>query len=150
MWKTRRSQQTLTQIDNRKKKKKKSSLRAAKSGASPARFDSMSSSFTPGQNHSPGSSRLLQLGVAGSASRLRSSSSKKPPEPLRRAVADCLSSSHPPATSHHGAIPSIAPSEALRNLRVWNWLLSLSLSLSSLELIDPVWDVLWRDSKLHW
>ncbi|CAG7890412.1 unnamed protein product [Brassica rapa] len=77
----------------------------------------MSSSFTPGQNHSPGSSRLLQLGVAGSASRLRSSSSKKPPEPLRRAVADCLSSSHPPATSHHGAIPSIAPSEALRNLR---------------------------------
>ncbi|KAF8081557.1 hypothetical protein N665_0879s0013 [Sinapis alba] len=77
----------------------------------------MSSSFTPGQNQSPGSSRLLQLGVAGSASRLRSSSSKKPPEPLRRAVADCLSSSHPPATSHHGAIPSIAPSEALRNLR---------------------------------
>ncbi|KAF2542207.1 hypothetical protein F2Q68_00032858 [Brassica cretica] len=77
----------------------------------------MSSSFSPGQNHSPGSSRLLQLGVAGSASRLRSSSSKKPPEPLRRAVADCLSSSHPPATSHHGAIPSIAPSEALRNLR---------------------------------
>ncbi|CAH8361963.1 unnamed protein product [Eruca vesicaria subsp. sativa] len=66
---------------------------------------------------SPGSSRLLQLGVTGSASRLRSSSSKKPPEPLRRAVADCLSSSNSPATSHHGAIPSIAPSEALRNLR---------------------------------
>ncbi|VVA97394.1 unnamed protein product [Arabis nemorensis] len=75
----------------------------------------MSSTFSPGQ--SPGSSRLLQLGVAGSASRLRSSSSKKPPEPLRRAVADCLSSSPPPANSHHGAIPSMAPSEALRNLR---------------------------------
>ncbi|KAG2315582.1 hypothetical protein Bca52824_018704 [Brassica carinata] len=67
---------------------------------------------------SPGSSRLLQLGVAGSSSRLRSSSSKKPPEPLRRAVADCLSSSSPPATSHHGAIPSMPPSEALRNIRV--------------------------------
>ncbi|KAL0855151.1 hypothetical protein Bca101_060303 [Brassica carinata] len=66
---------------------------------------------------SPGSSRLLQLGVAGSSSRLRSSSSKKPPEPLRRAVADCLSSSSPPATSHHGAIPSMPPSEALRNIR---------------------------------
>ncbi|KAF3546210.1 hypothetical protein DY000_02004049 [Brassica cretica] len=66
---------------------------------------------------SPGSSRLLQLGVAGSASCLRSSSSKKPPEPLRRAVADCLSSSPPPATSHHGSIPSMPPSEALRNLR---------------------------------
>ncbi|KAH0891267.1 hypothetical protein HID58_053696 [Brassica napus] len=66
---------------------------------------------------SPGSSRLLQLGVAGSASRLRSSSSKKPPEPLRRAVADCLSSSPPPATSHHGSIPSMPPSEARRNLR---------------------------------
>ncbi|CAH8260228.1 unnamed protein product [Arabidopsis lyrata] len=75
----------------------------------------MSSSFSPGQ--SPGSSRLLQLGAAGSASRLRSSSSKKPPEPLRRAVADCLSSSPPPVNSHHGAIPSMAPSEALRNLR---------------------------------
>lgn len=78
----------------------------------------MSSSFSPGQ--SPGSSRLLQLGAAGSASRLRSSSSKKPPEPLRRAVADCLSSSPPPVNSHHGAIPSMAPSEALRNLRVCN------------------------------
>ncbi|KAL1204790.1 hypothetical protein V5N11_017399 [Cardamine amara subsp. amara] len=75
----------------------------------------MSSTFSPGQ--SPGSSRLLQLGAAGSASRLRSSSAKKPPEPLRRAVADCLSSSPPPASSHHGAIPSVAPSEALRNLR---------------------------------
>lgn len=30
------------------------------------------------------------------ASRLRSSSSRKPPEPLRRAVADCLSSASPP------------------------------------------------------
>ncbi|KAL9291156.1 hypothetical protein AtNW77_Chr3g0168421 [Arabidopsis thaliana] len=75
----------------------------------------MSSTYSPGQ--SPGSSRLLQLGAAGSASRLRSSSSKKPPEPLRRAVADCLSSSPPPVNSHHGAIPSMAPSEALRNLR---------------------------------
>uniref|UniRef100_M4CB78 Uncharacterized protein n=1 Tax=Brassica campestris TaxID=3711 RepID=M4CB78_BRACM len=64
---------------------------------------------------SPGSSRLLQLGVTGS--HLRSSSSKRPPEPLRRAVADCLSSSSPPTTSHHGAIPSMPPSESLRNLR---------------------------------
>ncbi|KAL0676078.1 hypothetical protein Bca4012_004059 [Brassica carinata] len=80
---------------------------------------------------SPGSSRLLQLGVAGSASRLRSSSSKKPPEPLRRAVADCLSSSPPPATSHHGSIPSMPPSEARRNLRVCSVLLTDYLSAAA-------------------
>ncbi|KAL0349231.1 UNVERIFIED_CONTAM: hypothetical protein Sangu_1150900 [Sesamum angustifolium] len=44
-------------------------------------------------SRSPGISRL-QL-AAPSASRLRSSSMKKPPEPLRRAVADCLSAAAP-------------------------------------------------------
>uniref|UniRef100_A0A5B6ZBR9 SANT domain-containing protein n=1 Tax=Davidia involucrata TaxID=16924 RepID=A0A5B6ZBR9_DAVIN len=67
----------------------------------------MSTSFS--SSRSPVSSRL-QL---GGASRLRSSSLKKPPEPLRRAVADCLSSSSP---SLHGS-PSLAASEASRTLR---------------------------------
>ncbi|KAK2978099.1 hypothetical protein RJ640_009263 [Escallonia rubra] len=62
----------------------------------------MSASYSPAR--SPVSSSRLQL---GSASRLRSSSLKKPPEPLRRAVADCLSSS---SLSHHA-------SEASRILR---------------------------------
>ncbi|KAK3037806.1 hypothetical protein RJ639_031847, partial [Escallonia herrerae] len=62
----------------------------------------MSASYSPAR--SPVSSTRLQL---GSASRLRSSSLKKPPEPLRRAVADCLSSS---SLSHHA-------SEASRILR---------------------------------
>ncbi|KAL6977340.1 hypothetical protein U1Q18_026141 [Sarracenia purpurea var. burkii] len=66
-----------------------------------------SMSFSP--SRSPASSRL-QL---GGASRLRSSSLKKPPEPLRRAVADCLSSSAP---SHIG-IPSAVASDASRILR---------------------------------
>ncbi|XP_010520122.1 PREDICTED: uncharacterized protein LOC104799352 [Tarenaya hassleriana] len=91
----------------------------------------MSSTFSPGR--SPGSSRLQQLGVVGSASRLRSSSLKKPPEPLRRAVADCLSSSAQAASSHHGAIPSLAPSEALRNLRDY---------LSALSTTDLAYNVL--------
>ncbi|KAK1396296.1 Vacuolar protein sorting/targeting protein like [Heracleum sosnowskyi] len=60
----------------------------------------MSANYSP--NRSPGSSRL-QL---GNISRLRSSSVKKPPEPLRRAVADSLSLSHPGN-----------PSEAFRILR---------------------------------
>ncbi|KAL3579194.1 hypothetical protein D5086_020698 [Populus alba] len=74
----------------------------------------MSSTFSPSRN-SPGSSRLqLQLGVV---SRLRSSSLKKPPEPLRRAVADCLSSSSSvSATSQHG-ISSVTLTDAPRTLR---------------------------------
>ncbi|KAM7492061.1 hypothetical protein LguiA_034982 [Lonicera macranthoides] len=60
-------------------------------------------------SRSPASMRI-QL---ASASRLRSSSLKKPPEPLRRAIADCLSSS---ALSHHGS-PSAGASEASRTLR---------------------------------
>ncbi|WOH02547.1 hypothetical protein DCAR_0521936 [Daucus carota subsp. sativus] len=64
----------------------------------------MATSYSP--NRSPGSSRL-QL---GSMSRLRSSSVKKPPEPLRRAVADSLSLSHP-------GNPSAVASEAFRILR---------------------------------
>ncbi|XP_057475378.1 uncharacterized protein LOC130763459 isoform X2 [Actinidia eriantha] len=67
----------------------------------------MSTSFSP--SRSPASARL-QL---GGASRLRSSSLKKPPEPLRRAVADCLSSSAP---SLHGS-PSAIASEPSRILR---------------------------------
>lgn len=68
----------------------------------------MSTRFSP--SRSPASMRI-QL---ASASRLRSSSLKKPPEPLRRAIADCLSSS---ALSHHGS-PSAGASEASRTLRV--------------------------------
>nr|XP_027104507.1 uncharacterized protein LOC113725505 isoform X2 [Coffea arabica] len=71
----------------------------------------MTTSFNS-PSRSPASSRI-QLGGGGSASRLRSSSLKKPPEPLRRAVADCLSSS---ASSNHGSF-SAAASEALRTLR---------------------------------
>ncbi|KAA8539438.1 hypothetical protein F0562_026130 [Nyssa sinensis] len=67
----------------------------------------MSTSFS--SSRSPASSRIL----LGAPSRLRSSSLKKPPEPLRRAVADCLSSSSP---SLHGS-PSLAASEASRTLR---------------------------------
>ncbi|KAL8518280.1 hypothetical protein ACS0TY_009587 [Phlomoides rotata] len=51
----------------------------------------MSTSYSP--SRAPAIARM-QLGGA-SVSRLRSSSSKKPPEPLRRAVADCLSAAAP-------------------------------------------------------
>ncbi|KAF5467269.1 hypothetical protein F2P56_017110 [Juglans regia] len=81
----------------------------------------MSSSFSP--SRSPGSSRL-QLGGVGGVSRLRSSSFKKPPEPLRRAVSDCLSSSSSfsssassASTPHHGGPSAVLVSEASRNLR---------------------------------
>ncbi|KAK9154262.1 hypothetical protein Sjap_001742 [Stephania japonica] len=66
----------------------------------------MSASFSPSRTHH-GSARL-QFGVA--SQRLRSSHGKKPPEPLRRAVADCLSSSS--SQSHHGFA-----SDAARTLR---------------------------------
>ncbi|KAK4835257.1 hypothetical protein QYF36_007544 [Acer negundo] len=83
----------------------------------------MSSLYSPGR--SPGSSRLQQLGAGGGSSvggvsRLRSSSIKKPPEPLRRAVADCLSSSAVAATaptSLHPGSPSGVVFEASRTLR---------------------------------
>ncbi|XP_052185085.1 uncharacterized protein LOC127796757 isoform X2 [Diospyros lotus] len=68
----------------------------------------MSNVFSP--SRSAANSRL-QFG--GSGWRLRSSSLKKPPEPLRRAVADCLSSSAP---SHHGTHSAVV-SEASRTLR---------------------------------
>ncbi|KAL3521065.1 hypothetical protein ACH5RR_019214 [Cinchona calisaya] len=71
----------------------------------------MTTSFNS-PSRSPASGRI-QLGGGGSASRLRSSSLKKPPEPLRRAVADCLSSSAP---SNHGSASATA-SEASRTLR---------------------------------
>ncbi|XP_041024078.1 uncharacterized protein LOC121264836 [Juglans microcarpa x Juglans regia] len=81
----------------------------------------MSSSFSP--SRSPGSSRL-QLGGVGGVSRLRSSSFKKPPEPLRRAVSDCLSSSSSfsssassASTPHFGGPSAMLVSEASRNLR---------------------------------
>ncbi|KAA3464274.1 SANT domain-containing protein 2 [Gossypium australe] len=78
----------------------------------------MATTFSPGR--SPGGSRL-QLGAGSGVSRLRSSSLKKPPEPLRRAVADCLSSSSPAAvaggvSSHHQGGPLIL-TEASRTLR---------------------------------
>lgn len=74
----------------------------------------MSTSFSP--SRSPGNARLQFGGVS---QRLRSSSFKKPPEPLRRAVADCLSSS---SLSHQGNLSTVA-SEAARTLRVRNFLL---------------------------
>ncbi|WCJ19565.1 hypothetical protein M5689_001850 [Euphorbia peplus] len=66
-----------------------------------------------------GSSRLQlhQLTGIGSVSRLRSSSLKKPPEPLRRAIADCLSSAAAAAASSHHGNPSAAVTEASRTLR---------------------------------
>lgn len=70
----------------------------------------MSSGFSP--SRSPASSRA-QLGSSG-ASRLRSSLSRKPPEPLRRAVADYLSSSSP---ATHAGSHSAVVSEASRTLR---------------------------------
>ncbi|MFQ6646940.1 hypothetical protein Gotur_019419 [Gossypium turneri] len=84
----------------------------------------MTTIFSPGR--SPGSSRL-QLGTASGVSRLRSSSLKKPPEPLRRSVADCLSSSSSSSFSpaagagglssyHHGS--QLVLNEASRTLRV--------------------------------
>ncbi|KAI4348137.1 hypothetical protein L6164_008896 [Bauhinia variegata] len=73
----------------------------------------MSSTFSP--SRSPGSARIQLIGV-GSVSRLRSSSVKKLPEPLRRAVADCLSSSSA-AGSHHGNSFSAVVNEASRTLR---------------------------------
>ncbi|KAK1421276.1 hypothetical protein QVD17_23476 [Tagetes erecta] len=73
----------------------------------------MSSSFNSGPR-SPATSSRLQLGGVGGVSRaIRSSSSKKPPEPLRRAIADCLSSS---LLSVHGSSSAVV-SEASRTLR---------------------------------
>lgn len=69
------------------------------------------SNYSNSPSRSPIVCPRLQLG-AGGASRLRSSSLKKPPEPLRRAVADCLSPS-----SHHGS-PAAVASDASRTLRV--------------------------------
>jgi hypothetical protein len=60
---------------------------------------------------------------------LRSSSLKKPPEPLRRAVADCLSSSSVASTSQHG-ISSVTLTDAPRTLRVSVWF------LLDLEVVD--------------
>ncbi|KAK9071800.1 hypothetical protein SSX86_008229 [Deinandra increscens subsp. villosa] len=73
----------------------------------------MSTSFNSGPR-SPATSSRLQLGGVGGVSRaIRSSFSKKPPEPLRRAIADCLSSS---LLSVHGSSSAVV-SEASRTLR---------------------------------
>ncbi|KAJ9539998.1 hypothetical protein OSB04_026504 [Centaurea solstitialis] len=73
----------------------------------------MSTSFNSGPR-SPATSSRLQLGGVGGISRaIRSSSSKKPPEPLRRAIADCLSSS---LLSVQGSSSALV-SEASRTLR---------------------------------
>ncbi|CAN0837298.1 hypothetical protein LINGRAHAP2_LOCUS1766 [Linum grandiflorum] len=85
-----------------------------------------SSAFSPSRG-SPVSSRLQreQHFVLIGSNRLRSSSLRKPPEPLRRAIADCLSSSASASASsvggavtvlHHGS-PSVALNEASRTLR---------------------------------
>lgn len=92
----------------------------------------MSSSFSPSWSPGAGASFRFQLGGVGGVSRLRSSSHKKPPEPLRRAVADCLSSSA--ASSHYGAAAAsstVLLSEASRTLRVCQkFFSSLLLALS--------------------
>ncbi|XP_043718502.1 uncharacterized protein LOC122666550 [Telopea speciosissima] len=71
----------------------------------------MSTSYSP--SRSPGSARF-QFGMT--SLRLRSSSLKKPPEPLRKAVADCLSSSSSSSTSIHVNLSPVA-CEAARTLR---------------------------------
>ncbi|KAL9226090.1 hypothetical protein vseg_001940 [Gypsophila vaccaria] len=91
----------------------------------------MSSSYNS-PSRSPGRGPTTAAAVAaarlqlGAVSRLRSSSLKKPPEPLRRAVADSLSSSASSSTfssisalsSHHlASSPSVHASEASRTLR---------------------------------
>ncbi|CAL1374502.1 unnamed protein product [Linum trigynum] len=85
-----------------------------------------SSAFSPSRG-SPVASRLQreQHFVLIGSSRLRSSSLRKPPEPLRRAIADCLSSSASASGSagggavaglHHGS-PSVVLNDASRTLR---------------------------------
>ncbi|KAI4351056.1 hypothetical protein L6164_005443 [Bauhinia variegata] len=71
------------------------------------------STFSP--SRSPGSARTQLIGGGGS-SRLRSSSLKKLPEPLRQAVADCLSSSSA-ASSQNGSSISALVNEASRTLQ---------------------------------
>ncbi|CAN1339022.1 hypothetical protein LINPERPRIM_LOCUS38300 [Linum perenne] len=75
-----------------------------------------SSAFSPSRS-SPVNSRLQreQHFVLIGSNRLRSSSLRKPPEPLRRAIADCLSSGAV-TVLHHGS-PSLALNEASRTLR---------------------------------
>ena len=74
---------------------------------------------------SPSRSKLY--GAVGPSTRQQlhrsGESSKKPPEPLRRAVAECLSSS---TSNVHGNV-SPFNSEAARNLRVCTPLLKISL-----------------------
>ncbi|XP_074280627.1 uncharacterized protein LOC141605646 isoform X2 [Silene latifolia] len=90
----------------------------------------MSSSYnspsrSPGRGSTTAAAAAARLQL-GAVSRLRSSSLKKPPEPLRRAVADSLSSSASSSTfssisalsSHHlASSPSVHASEASRTLR---------------------------------
>ncbi|KAH9623434.1 hypothetical protein KSS87_002680 [Heliosperma pusillum] len=87
----------------------------------------MSSSYnSPSRSPTRGSTTAAARLQLGAVSRLRSSSLKKPPEPLRRAVADSLSSSASSSTfssisalsSHHlASSPSVHASEASRTLR---------------------------------
>ncbi|KAI4382832.1 hypothetical protein MLD38_008744 [Melastoma candidum] len=106
----------------------------------------MSSPYVQSRNNSPSaaaaaaasgsSSRLVFFGSGGGGnsisggnsgsgvfgvSRLRSSSAKKPPEPLRRAVADCLSSSSAhyvsPSASSGSSSSTVSAFEASRTLR---------------------------------
>ncbi|KMT17499.1 hypothetical protein BVRB_2g037810 [Beta vulgaris subsp. vulgaris] len=93
-------------------------------------YNSPSRSPGSGGGGGGGSSTTMTTAAArlqlGAISRLRSSSMKKPPEPLRRAVADSLSSSSSSSSfssisalsSHHPSTsPSIHASEASRTLR---------------------------------
>lgn len=87
----------------------------------------MSSSYNS-PSRSPGTAATVSATarVPAAVSRLRSSTMKKPPEPLRRAVADSLSSSSSSTTfssisalssHHHASSPSVHASEASRTLR---------------------------------
>ncbi|TYG57542.1 hypothetical protein ES288_D08G151200v1 [Gossypium darwinii] len=87
----------------------------------------------------PGGSRL-QLGAGSGVPRLRSSSLKKPPELLCRAVVDCLSSSSLAAvaggvSSHHQGGPLVL-TKASRTLRgAWQPSLNISTVLTSIRLL---------------
>lgn len=85
----------------------------------------MSTSYN-NPTRSPASSRFQLAGTSVNVSRLRSSSHKRLPEPLRRAVADCLSTSAP-------LLQGSPSSEASRILRDY---------LASISTIDLAYNVL--------
>lgn len=102
----------------------------------------MSTSFNSGPR-SPATSSRLQLGGVGGLSRaIRSSSSKKPPEPLRRAIADCLSSSLLSVQVSSSALVSEA-SRTLRVCMVVDFLILVSQIPEIFELLNLGFSSVW-------